>query len=81
LTPIEWRLLHELVHNEVMLVTQRQLLQHVWGVGFENETNYLRVHLTHLRRKLERDTSRPRYLLTEPGMGYRFVNPDREPAG
>ncbi len=76
LTPIEWRILIELVRNEGKLVSQRQLLQAVWGPGFENESNYLRVHLTHLRRKLERDSSRPRSLLTEPGMGYRFVNPD-----
>jgi DNA-binding response OmpR family regulator len=54
------------------LVTQRQLLQEVWGPSYETESNYLRVYLAQLRRKLEPEPSRPRYLLTEPGMGYRF---------
>ena len=54
------------------LITQRQLLQQVWGPQYERETNYLRVYLAQLRRKLEPDASRPRYLVTEPGMGYRF---------
>lgn len=53
---------------------QRQLLHEVWGPAYETETNYLRVHMANLRRKLETDPSRPRYLLTEPGMGYRFVH-------
>jgi two-component system KDP operon response regulator KdpE len=74
LTPIEWRLLEVLVRNEGRLVTQRQLLQEVWGPAYGEETNYLRVHMAHLRRKLEPDTSRPRYLITEPGMGYRFLS-------
>jgi two-component system KDP operon response regulator KdpE len=72
LTPTEWQLLEILVRNESRLVTQRQLLQEVWGPQYETEANYLRVYLAHLRRKLEPDPSRPRYLLTEPGMGYRF---------
>lgn len=72
LTPIEWRLLETLVRNRSRLVTQRQLLADVWGPGYERETHYLRVHLTHLRRKLEPEAGRPRYLLTEPGIGYRF---------
>jgi two-component system KDP operon response regulator KdpE len=72
LTPTEWQLLEILVRNENRLVTQRQLLQEVWGPQYETEANYLRVYLAHLRRKLEPDPSRPRYLLTEPGMGYRF---------
>lgn len=72
LTPTEWHLLEVLVRNPGKLVTQRQLLQTVWGPGYGDETNYLRVHLAHLRRKLEPDHARPRYLITEPGMGYRF---------
>jgi two-component system KDP operon response regulator KdpE len=72
LTPTEWQLLEILVRNEGRLVTQRQLLREVWGPQYETEGNYLRVHLAHLRRKLEPDPSAPRYLLTEPGMGYRF---------
>ena len=74
LTPIEWRLLENLVRSEGRLVAQRQLLQEVWGPAYGEETNYLRVHLTHLRHKLEPDSSRPRYLITEPGMGYRFLS-------
>lgn len=72
LTPTEWRLLELVVRNRGRLVTQRQLLLDVWGPGFEEETGYLRVHVGNLRRKIEPDPSRPRYLLTEPGMGYRF---------
>jgi two-component system KDP operon response regulator KdpE len=72
LTPTEWHLLEVLVRNPGKLVSQRQLLQEVWGPRYERETNYLRVYLAQLRAKLEPDPSRPRYLLTEPGMGYRF---------
>ena len=72
LTPTEWRLIEVLARNRGRLVTQRQLLQDVWGPEYEHETNYLRVHVGNVRRKLEPDPSRPRYLLTEPGMGYRF---------
>jgi two-component system KDP operon response regulator KdpE len=72
LTPTEWGLLEVLVRNRGRLVTQRQLLQEVWGEQYQTEGNYLRVYVAHLRRKLEPDPSRPRYLLTEPGMGYRF---------
>ena len=72
LTPTEWSLLEILVRNENRLVTQKQLLQEVWGPQYQTEANYLRVHVAHLRRKLEPDPSRPRYLHTEPGMGYRF---------
>jgi two-component system KDP operon response regulator KdpE len=72
LTPTEWHVLEVLVRNAGKLVTQRQLLQEVWGPRYESETNYLRVYLAQLRAKLEPDPSRPRYLLTEPGMGYRF---------
>jgi two-component system KDP operon response regulator KdpE len=72
LTPTEWQLLEVLVRNRGRLVSQKQLLQEVWGPGYETEGNYLRVFMAHLRRKLEADPSQPRYLLTEAGMGYRF---------
>jgi two-component system, OmpR family, KDP operon response regulator KdpE len=72
LTPTEWQLLEVLARNAERLVTQRQLLQEVWGPGYQNEAHYLRVYMASLRRKLEPDPSAPRYLLTEPGMGYRF---------
>ena len=72
LTPIEWGIVETLVRNTGKLVTQRQLLREVWGPQYEDETNYLRVHMAHIRRKLEADTGRPRYFITEPGMGYRF---------
>ncbi len=73
LTPTEWALLSELVRAPGRLVGQRQLLQSVWGPAYEKETNYLRVYLAQLRRKLEPDPAAPRYLRTEPGMGYRFT--------
>ncbi|MER6737229.1 response regulator transcription factor [Streptomyces puniciscabiei] len=72
LTPTEWHLLEILVTNPGRLVTQKQLLHEVWGVSQSNKTNYLRVYMAQLRRKLESDPSQPRYLITEPGMGYRF---------
>ncbi|MGH8999183.1 MAG: response regulator [Acidimicrobiia bacterium] len=75
LTPTEWGLLETLVRHPGKLVAHRQLLQEVWGPQYGEETNYLRVHMAHLRRKLEPDPSRPRYFITEPGMGYRFVGP------
>jgi two-component system, OmpR family, KDP operon response regulator KdpE len=74
LTPTEWHVLEVLARNEGKLVPQRQLLQEVWGPNYEAETNYLRVYLAQLRRKLEPDPSHPRYLITEPGLGYRFVS-------
>ena len=73
LTPTEWHLLEILTRNPDKLITQRQLLADVWGPRYQNETNYLRVHLANLRRKLEPDPARPRYLITEPGVGYRFT--------
>lgn len=72
LTPTEWGIVETLVRNAGKLVTQKQLLVEVWGPGYEDESNYLRVHMAHIRRKLEPDTRRPRYFVTEPGMGYRF---------
>jgi len=72
LTPTEWKVLDILLRNPGKLISQRQLLTEVWGPSYVRETHYLRLYLARLRRKLEPDPSRPRYLLTEPGMGYRF---------
>ncbi|MEV6572235.1 response regulator [Streptomyces sp. NPDC051577] len=72
LTPTEWHLLEVLVRNSGKLVSQKQLLQEVWGPSYGTETNYLRVYMAQLRRKLEADPSHPRHFITEPGMGYRF---------
>ena len=72
LTPTEWHLVEVLVRHAGKLVTSRKLLQDVWGPQYGEETNYLRVHLAHVRRKLEPEPSRPRYFHTEPGLGYRF---------
>jgi two-component system KDP operon response regulator KdpE len=75
LTPTEWQLVEVLVRHEGKLVPSRQLLREVWGPQYGEETNYLRVHMAHVRRKLEPEPSRPRYFRTEPGMGYRFERP------
>ncbi|MDQ2838608.1 MAG: response regulator [Actinomycetota bacterium] len=72
LTKIEWQLLERLVRHPGQLITQRQLLAEVWGPQFVNESGYLRFHFGQLRRKLEADPGRPRHLVTEPGIGYRF---------
>ncbi|MFF1272405.1 response regulator [Streptomyces marokkonensis] len=72
LTPTEWHLLEVLVRAGGRLVGQKQLLREVWGPSYGTETNYLRVYMAQLRRKLEADPSHPRHLITEPGMGYRF---------
>jgi two-component system, OmpR family, KDP operon response regulator KdpE len=71
LTPTEWGILEPLLRNPHKLIDRRQLLTDVWGPGTTN-TNYLRIYLASLRRKLEPNPSQPRHLLTEPGMGYRF---------
>jgi two-component system KDP operon response regulator KdpE len=76
LTPTEWHLLEILVRNPGKLVSQRQLLHEVWGPRYEDETNYLRVYMAQIRRKLEPDPAAPTHFITEPGMGYRF-----EPGG
>ncbi len=76
LTPTEWAIVELLVRNPGKLVGQRQLLQTVWGPQYGTETNYLRVYMAQIRRKLEPDPSRPRYFLTEARMGYRFVSAD-----
>jgi two-component system KDP operon response regulator KdpE len=73
LTPTEWHLLEILVRNPGRLVSQRQLLQDVWGPTYVDQSNYLRQFMAQLRRKLEPNPARPRYFLTEPGMGVRFV--------
>jgi two-component system, OmpR family, KDP operon response regulator KdpE len=72
LTPTEWRILELLLPRPGQLVSSAQLLTGIWGPGFERRTNYLRFHMAHLRGKLEDDPARPRHLLTEPGMGYRY---------
>ena len=72
LTPIEFDLLAKLAEHPGRLVTQRQLLHEVWGPGYEDETHYLRVHFAHVRAKLEPDPSSPRFVITEPGIGYRL---------
>jgi two-component system KDP operon response regulator KdpE len=73
LTKTEWELIALLVRNPGKLVSQRQLLQEVWGPTYLNETHYLRQYMAQIRKKLEHDPTRPKHLLTEPGMGYRFV--------
>ena len=73
LTPTEWSVVEVLVRHPGKLVSQRQLLQEVWGPQYGTETNYLRLYLAQIRRKLEPVPSRPRYFVTEPGVGYRFV--------
>jgi two-component system KDP operon response regulator KdpE len=74
LTPIEWHLVEVLVRNAGRLVSQRQLLQEVWGPEYGTESAYLRVHMAQVRKKLEPDPSRPRHFMTERGMGYRFTS-------
>ena len=73
LTPIEWALLAALAGRRGQLVSRERLLHEVWGPEYGGETNYLRVHMANLRKKLEPEPSRPRYLHTEAGMGYRFT--------
>ncbi|GAA3011790.1 response regulator [Streptomyces lactacystinicus] len=73
LTPTEWRILALLLANPGRLVPGRQILREVWGPAQEGRGNYLRVYFAGLRRKLERDPARPRHLITEPGIGYRYV--------
>jgi two-component system, OmpR family, KDP operon response regulator KdpE len=72
LTPTEWRILEFLTRRPGQLVSSAELLTSVWGPGFQQRTNYLRFHMARLRRKLEGNPARPRHLLTEPGMGYRY---------
>jgi len=72
LTPIEWRIVDALVRKRGRLVRQGELLRTVWGPGYERQSNYLRVHLASIRRKLEADPAHPRLFITEPGIGHRF---------
>jgi len=75
LTPTEWHLLEVLLRNPGKLLSHRQLLNEVWGPGYDNAGGNLRLYMAQLRRKLERDPARPRWLITEPGMGYRYQPP------
>jgi len=78
LTPTEWHLLEVLLRNPGKLLSQKQLLLDVWGPGYDNASGNLRLYMAQLRRKLEPDPARPRWLITEPGMGYRYQPPDQE---
>jgi two-component system, OmpR family, KDP operon response regulator KdpE len=76
LTPIEYDLLRLFAANEGKLLTHPAILRAIWGPAYGDESNYLHVYVSHLRRKIEPDPARPRYLLTQPGVGYRLVAPD-----
>jgi two-component system KDP operon response regulator KdpE len=76
LTPTEWHLLEELLRNPGKLLSQKQLLTDVWGPGYDNASGNLRLYMAQLRRKLEPDPARPRWFITEPGMGYRYQPSD-----
>ena len=75
LTPHEFGILRLLAQNEGKLLTHRAILREVWGPAYGDESNYLHVYVSQLRRKIEPDPARPRYLVTEPGAGYRLVDP------
>jgi two-component system KDP operon response regulator KdpE len=77
LTPTEYELFRILVQNAGRVITHRQLLRQVWGAGYEAETHILRVNISNLRRKIEPDPAQPRYILTEPGVGYRLKYDDQ----
>jgi two-component system KDP operon response regulator KdpE len=79
LTPTEYELLRVLARNQGKLLTHPAILREVWGPAYREESNYLHVYISHLRRKLEPDPARPRYLLTQPGIGYRLVDPTKSP--
>jgi two-component system KDP operon response regulator KdpE len=78
LTPTEWHLLEVLLRNPGKLLSQKQLLRDVWGPGYDNAGGNLRLYMAQLRRKLEPDPARPRWLITEPGMGYRYQPPEED---
>src|ERR1039457_3993886 len=81
LTPTEWHLLEVLLRHPGKLLSQQQLIAEVWGPGYADAAGNLRLYMAQLRRKLEPDPARPRWLLTEPGMGYRFQpDPDSDAA-
>ena len=75
LTPIEYDLLRLLAENEGKLITHPTILREIWGPAYGEESNYLHVYVSHLRRKIEPDPARPRYILNQPGVGYRLVDP------
>jgi len=75
-TPIEYDLLRLFAKNEGKLLTHPTILREIWGPAYQEESNYLHVYISHLRRKIEPDPARPRYLLNQPGVGYRLVSPD-----
>ncbi len=75
LTPIEYDLLRLLAENEGKLITHPTILREIWGPAYAEESNYLHVYISHLRRKIEPDPARPRYILNQPGVGYRLVDP------
>jgi two-component system KDP operon response regulator KdpE len=77
LTPIEYDLLRLLAENEGKLLTHPTILREIWGPAYGEESNYLHVYISHLRRKIEPDPARPRYILNQPGVGYRLVDPAR----
>jgi two-component system KDP operon response regulator KdpE len=79
LTPIEYDLLSALARNQGKLLTHPALLREVWGPAYQEESSYLHVHVSHLRRKIEPDPARPRYILNQPGIGYRMVDPTETP--
>jgi two-component system KDP operon response regulator KdpE len=79
LTPHEFDLLRVLAQNEGKLLTHRTILRDVWGPAYQQESSYLHVYVSQLRRKIEPDPARPRYILTEPGAGYRLVDPATRP--
>jgi two-component system KDP operon response regulator KdpE len=79
LTPIEYDLLRLLAENEGKLMTHPAILREIWGPAYKEESNYLHVYVSHLRRKIEPDPARPRYILTQPGVGYRLVDPTESP--
>ncbi|MEA4811263.1 MAG: response regulator transcription factor [Anaerolineaceae bacterium] len=78
LRPTEYRLLYHLVKNAGWVLTHDQILQKVWGYEYENEPHYVRLYINYLRNKLEEDPARPKYILTERGIGYRFVDYKRD---
>jgi two-component system, OmpR family, KDP operon response regulator KdpE len=80
LTPHEWALIRLFAQHQGKLLTHRAILREVWGPAYQTESHYLHVYISQLRRKIEPDPARPRYLLTEPGAGYRLVDPSARTA-
>ena len=81
LRPTEYRLLYHLVQNAGWVITHEQLLTKVWGYEYRDEPHYVRLYINYLRKKLEEDPAKPKYILTERGVGYRFVDYKRETYG